>query len=174
MFIFLLTWWISVVSLQNLVELERVHAQATLNLWLNILNKFATKKTRIRMDLNGSLPSALLLGLCSRESSLLAAVLGPRSNEVCVFLLHVFWNSEGNEPLPPRKTTASWQQTFQLRNLQSPRKHRGHWFLDSWSSLQWDKQAPHEHYEKAKRYDTERWTLHVARCPLCYWRRLEK
>ena len=29
----------------------------------------------------------------------------------------------------------------------------------------------HEKYEKAKRYDTERWTPQVGRCPICYWRR---
>ena len=27
---------------------------------------------------------------------------------------------------------------------------------------------------KAKRYDTERWTPQVGRCPICYWRRAEK
>ena len=25
-----------------------------------------------------------------------------------------------------------------------------------------------------KRYDTERWTPQVCRCPICYWRRVEK
>ena len=29
----------------------------------------------------------------------------------------------------------------------------------------WD---PHEQYEKAKRYDTERWTLQGGRCSICY------
>ena len=33
---------------------------------------------------------------------------------------------------------------------------------------------PHEQYEKAKRYDTERWTRHVGRFPICYWRSVEK
>ena len=28
-----------------------------------------------------------------------------------------------------------------------------------------------EQYEKAKRYDTERWTPQISRCPICYWRR---
>ena len=37
--------------------------------------------------------------------------------------------------------------------------------------LPWE---PHEQYEKAKRYDTERWTPQVARCPICYWRTVEK
>ena len=27
---------------------------------------------------------------------------------------------------------------------------------------------------KAKRYDTERWTPQVGRCPICYWRRVDK
>ena len=33
---------------------------------------------------------------------------------------------------------------------------------------------PHELYEKTKRKDTERWTPHVSRCPICYWRLVEK
>ena len=33
---------------------------------------------------------------------------------------------------------------------------------------------PHEQYEKAKRQDTERCTPQVGRCPICYWRRVEK
>ena len=37
--------------------------------------------------------------------------------------------------------------------------------------LPWE---PHEQYEKAKRYDTKRWTTQVGRCPICYWRRVEK
>ena len=32
----------------------------------------------------------------------------------------------------------------------------------------------HEQYEKAKRYDTERWTPQVGGCPICYRRRVEK
>ena len=32
--------------------------------------------------------------------------------------------------------------------------------------LTWE---PHEQYEKTKRYDTERWTPQVSRCPICYW-----
>ena len=32
----------------------------------------------------------------------------------------------------------------------------------------------HEQYEKAKRLDTERWTPLVGRCPICYWRSVEK
>ena len=37
--------------------------------------------------------------------------------------------------------------------------------------LPWE---PHEQYEKAKRYDTERWTPQVGRCPICYGRSVEK
>ena len=37
--------------------------------------------------------------------------------------------------------------------------------------LPWE---PHEQYEKAKRYNTERWTPQVYRCPICYWRRVKK
>ena len=37
--------------------------------------------------------------------------------------------------------------------------------------LPWE---PHKQYEKAKRYDTERWTPQVGRCPICYWKRVEK
>ena len=32
----------------------------------------------------------------------------------------------------------------------------------------------HEQYDKGKKYDTERWTPQVGRCPIYYWRRLEK
>ena len=37
--------------------------------------------------------------------------------------------------------------------------------------LPWE---PHEQYEKAKRYNTERWTPQVGRCPIYYWGRAEK
>ena len=37
--------------------------------------------------------------------------------------------------------------------------------------LPWE---PHEQYEKAKRYGIERWTPQVGRCPIYYWRRVEK
>ena len=37
--------------------------------------------------------------------------------------------------------------------------------------LPWE---PHEQYEKAKRQDSERWTPQVGRCPICYWRSVEK
>ena len=33
---------------------------------------------------------------------------------------------------------------------------------------------PHEQYEKANRNVTERWTTQVGRCPICYWRKVEK
>ena len=32
----------------------------------------------------------------------------------------------------------------------------------------------YEQYEKAKGYDTERWTPQVGRCPICYWRTVKK
>ena len=37
--------------------------------------------------------------------------------------------------------------------------------------LPWE---PHEQYKKAKRYDTERWTPQVGRCPIHYQRRVKK
>ena len=37
--------------------------------------------------------------------------------------------------------------------------------------LPWE---PHEQYEKAKRYNTERVTPQVSRYSICYWRRVEK
>ena len=40
--------------------------------------------------------------------------------------------------------------------------------------LQYSCLKSHEKYEKGKQYDTERWTFQVARCPICYWRRVEK
>ena len=36
--------------------------------------------------------------------------------------------------------------------------------------LPWE---PHDQYEKANRYDTERWTPQVSRGPICYWRRVQ-
>ena len=36
------------------------------------------------------------------------------------------------------------------------------------------KKWPSEQYEKAKRYDTERWTPQVSRLPIYYWRRVEE
>ena len=45
-----------------------------------------------------------------------------------------------------------------------------HWRME-WQTtsvfLPWEL---HEQYEKTKRYDTERWTPQVSRCPICYWR----
>ena len=32
----------------------------------------------------------------------------------------------------------------------------------------------HQQYEKSQRQDTQRWTPQVARCPICYWRSVEK
>ena len=49
-----------------------------------------------------------------------------------------------------------------------------HWRME-WQTtsvfLPWE---PHEQYEKAKRYDTKRWTPQVVRCPICYWTSVEK
>ena len=49
-----------------------------------------------------------------------------------------------------------------------------HWRME-WQAisifLPWE---PHEQYEKAKRYDTEKWTSQVGRCPICYWRRQQR
>ena len=36
--------------------------------------------------------------------------------------------------------------------------------------LPWE---PHEQCEKARRYDSERWTPQLSRCPICYWRSVE-
>ena len=33
---------------------------------------------------------------------------------------------------------------------------------------------PHEPYKRLEKYDTERWTPQVWRCPLCYWGREEE
>ena len=42
---------------------------------------------------------------------------------------------------------------------------RREWQTTSISLLQ----EPRKQYENAKRYDTERWTPQVRRCPICYW-----
>ena len=64
----------------------------------------------------------------------------------------------------PRQTGHSeefWQNTV-------------HWIREWQTTLAFLPWEPHEQYEKAKRYDTERWTPQVGRCPICYWKRVEK
>ena len=63
--------------------------------------------------------------------------------------------------------------------MQGNPRHRGHG-IEFWKNvLYWRRewqttsvflpQEPHEQYEKAKWYDTGRWTPQVSRCPVCYW-----
>ena len=52
--------------------------------------------------------------------------------------------------------------------------HMVHWRWEWQTSsvfLPWE---PHEQHENAKRYDTERWTPQLSRCPIYYCRRAEK
>ena len=74
------------------------------------------------------------------------------------------WNYEPYHIGPPN-TDGSWWKFWQ---------NVVHWRRE-WQTasvfLLWE---PHEQYEKAKRYDTERWTTQVCRCPKCYWRRMKK
>ena len=59
-----------------------------------------------------------------------------------------------------------------------PPKMEGSWWrvlkkcgqLVKWMANHFLPWEPYEHHEKAKRYDTERWTSQVVRCPICYWR----
>ena len=48
--------------------------------------------------------------------------------------------------------------------------HKEFYWRREWQTtsvfLPWE---PHEQYTKAKRYDTERWTPQIGRCPICYW-----
>ena len=62
------------------------------------------------------------------------------------------WTAHGGEV---------WQNVFHWRSK---------WQTSS-VFLPWE---PHEQYEKAKWWDTERGTPQVSRCPICYWRSLEK
>ena len=48
-----------------------------------------------------------------------------------------------------------------------------HWRMESQTTSRFLLWEPHEHYEKAKRYDTERWAPQVSRCPIYYWGRVE-
>ena len=45
-----------------------------------------------------------------------------------------------------------WQTTSEIENLENPM----------------------DNVKIEKRYDIERWTPQVGRCPICYWRRVEK
>ena len=49
-----------------------------------------------------------------------------------------------------------------------------HWRRDWQATSAFLPCEPHEQHEKAKRYDTERLTPQVRKCPKCYWRRAEK
>ena len=54
------------------------------------------------------------------------------------------------------------------------RKTVVHWEREWWTTpvfLPWES---HKQHEKAKRYDTERWTNQVSRCPICYWEKSGK
>ena len=62
----------------------------------------------------------------------------------------------------PPKMDASW-----WRFWQNMVRWRREWQTTS-IFLPWEH---YEQYEKAKRYDTERWTPQVIRYPICYWRR---
>ena len=66
------------------------------------------------------------------------------------------------------------QQLQGLSLLVRAWQNMAHWRRE-WQAisifLPWE---PHEQYEKAKRYDTEKWTSQVGRCPICYWGRAGK
>ena len=44
-----------------------------------------------------------------------------------------------------------------------------HWRREWQTTSVFLPREPHEHNEKAKRYDTGRWALQVGRCPIHYW-----
>ena len=73
------------------------------------------------------------------------------------------WNNEPHHVGPP-KMDGSWWRV--LTNVV-------HWRECQITSvfLSW---KPHEQYEKAKIYDTDRWTPQIGRCPICYQRTVEK
>ena len=75
------------------------------------------------------------------------------------------WN---HEPMLCRATQDGW---IMVENSEKNVVHwRREWQVTS-VFLPWE---PHEQYEKGKSYDTEGWTPQVGRCPICYWRSLEK
>ena len=49
-----------------------------------------------------------------------------------------------------------------------------HWRMERQATSLFLRWEPHQQYEKAERYGTERWTSQVSRFPKCYWRRVEK
>ena len=84
---------------------------------------------------------------------LLLAAPGPRSH--CLLLQYLpRWTGHGREVW---QNVVHWRREWQTISIFLP----------------WE---PHEEYEyeKTKRPDTERWTSQVSRCPVCFWRSMEK
>ena len=65
----------------------------------------------------------------------------------------------------PRGATQDGQVMVERSDRPPPLHWRREWQTAS-VFLPW---GPHEQYEEAKRWDTERWTPQVDRCPVCYW-----
>ena len=75
------------------------------------------------------------------------------------------WNYEPCRVGPP-KTDESWWRVLTKRGPLGKGMENHLLFLP------WE---PHEQYEQGKqKYDTERQTAQVSRCPICYWRRVQK
>ena len=72
--------------------------------------------------------------------------------------------------IPCRTTQDRWVMVESSNKMWSTGEDRREWQATS-VFLPWE---PYEQYEKAKRYDTERWTPQVSRRSICYWRSLEK
>ena len=73
------------------------------------------------------------------------------------------WNYEPCHAGPPKRGHGRefWQNMV-------------HWGREWQATLVFLPWEPHEQYEKAKRYNTERWTLQIDNCPICYWRKVDK
>ena len=74
------------------------------------------------------------------------------------------WNYEQCCVGPP-KMDGSWWRVLKKHDPLEKGRQTTSVFL-AWVS--------HEQYEKAKRYDTERWTPQFGRCPICTWRRVDR
>ena len=96
----------------------------------------------------------------------LKSLLQHHSSKTSILQHSAFFTVQLSHPyMTTGKTIALTRQTF-VDKLGVVR-----WWQTTSVFLPWE---PCEQYEKAKMYDTERWTPQVSRCPICYWRSVEK
>ena len=100
--------------------------------------------------------------------------LGKNTGVGCHFLLQRVFPTQGSNLGLPHCRQTLYCLSHQGSHCREFWQNVVYWRRD-WQTtsvfLPWE---PHEEYEKAKRYDTERWTPQVKKCPICYWRLVEK